>query len=68
MEEEGFSASILRYSTSEHMKVTIMKKVNLNMENRKKMVLSNRAWPEMVKMAFEKTNRQSWLQGMVGKC
>ena len=53
MEKEAFSTSILSYRTSEHMKVTIMKKVNLNMENRKKMVLSNRAWPEMVKMAFE---------------
>ena len=53
MEKEGFSTSILRYSTSEHMKMTLMKNVNLNMENKKKMVLSNRAWPEMVKMAFE---------------
>ncbi len=54
MEKESFSTWILRYSTSEHMKMTLMKNVNLNTENRKKMVLSNRAWPEMVKMAFEK--------------
>ena len=52
MEKEAFSASILRYKTSDYIKMTIMKRVNQNMENSKKMVPSNRAWPDKVKKAF----------------